>query len=173
MGFPETKKSYLLGACTVGSWGRWWFDQMISMKPFPHVPWSGMVIPPLIGILISWVYKPLRNWVDDHPLLYGNNGSWSTLAHIRYYTLPSDIRIITGPLSGSLLTVIIQKTSQKLKIDLVYIEILMCQNFSTTIFRYHFQTNIIQKLPKPSLYLGNLWNKSFWMFRPFWRGFPY
>ena len=20
-------------------------------------------------------YKPLRNWVDDHPLLYGNNGS--------------------------------------------------------------------------------------------------
>ena len=27
-------------------------------------------------------YKPLRNWVDDHPLLYGNNGSWSTLAHM-------------------------------------------------------------------------------------------
>ena len=34
-----------------------------------------MVIPPLIGILISWVYKPLRNWVDDHPLWYGNTGS--------------------------------------------------------------------------------------------------
>ena len=22
-------------------------------------------LPPLIGILISWVYKPLRNWVDE------------------------------------------------------------------------------------------------------------
>ena len=22
--------------------------------------------------------KPLRNWVDDHPILYGNTGSWST-----------------------------------------------------------------------------------------------
>ena len=27
------------------------------------------------GILIMGPYKPLRNWVDDHPLLYGNNGS--------------------------------------------------------------------------------------------------
>ena len=33
------------------------------------------LIPPLIGILIMGPYKPLRNWVDDHPLLYGNNGS--------------------------------------------------------------------------------------------------
>ena len=33
-------------------------------------------IPPLMtGILIMGPYKPLRNWVDDHPLLYGNNGS--------------------------------------------------------------------------------------------------
>ena len=41
------------------------------------------LIPPLIGILIMGPYKPLRNWVDfSHPLLYGNNGSWSTLAHM-------------------------------------------------------------------------------------------
>ena len=38
------------------------------------VPWSkvailGMVIPPLIGILISWLYKPLRNWVE-FPIRY-------------------------------------------------------------------------------------------------------
>ena len=47
-----------------------------------YVPWSkvailGMVIPPLIGILIigyNWYIKPYY-WVDDHPLLYGNNGS--------------------------------------------------------------------------------------------------
>ena len=31
----------------------------------------GIVIPPLIGILIIYPYY----WVDDHPLLYGNNGS--------------------------------------------------------------------------------------------------
>ena len=41
----------------------------------PFVPWSkvailGMVIPPLIGILINPYY-----WVDDQPLLYGNNRS--------------------------------------------------------------------------------------------------
>ena len=32
-------------------------------------------IPPLIGIPIMGPSKPLRTWVDDHPLLYGNNGS--------------------------------------------------------------------------------------------------
>ena len=35
----------------------------------------GMVITPLIGILTyNWYIKPYY-WVDDHPLLYGNNGS--------------------------------------------------------------------------------------------------
>ena len=29
----------------------------------------------MTGILITVVYKPLRHWVDDHPLLYGNNGN--------------------------------------------------------------------------------------------------
>ena len=32
--------------------------------------WDGH--PTLIGM---GPYKPLRNWVDDHPLLYGNNRS--------------------------------------------------------------------------------------------------
>ena len=47
----------------------------------PFVPGSkvailGMVIPPLIGILnpYNWYINPYY-WVDDHPLLYGNNGS--------------------------------------------------------------------------------------------------
>ncbi len=34
-----------------------------------------MVIPPLIGILIINGYINPNYWVDDHPLLYGNNGS--------------------------------------------------------------------------------------------------
>ena len=29
----------------------------------------------------NWYIKPYY-WVDDHPLLYGNNGSGSTLAHV-------------------------------------------------------------------------------------------
>ena len=45
-----------------------------------YVPWSkvailGIVIPPLIGILKRDIYINPYYWVDDHPLLYGNNGS--------------------------------------------------------------------------------------------------
>ena len=29
----------------------------------------------MTGILITGPYKPLRTWVDDHPLLNGNNES--------------------------------------------------------------------------------------------------
>ena len=44
-----------------------------------YVPWSkvailGMVIPPLIGNPNNGYINPYY-WVDDHPLLYGNNGS--------------------------------------------------------------------------------------------------
>ena len=40
------------------------------------------LIPPLItGILIMGPYKPLRTWVDDHPLLYVNNGSLDPGTH--------------------------------------------------------------------------------------------
>ena len=43
------------------------------------VPWSkvailGMVIQPLIGNPYNGYINPYY-WVDDHPLLYGNNGS--------------------------------------------------------------------------------------------------
>ena len=34
----------------------------------------GMVIPPLIGNPYKGYINPYY-WVDDHPLLYGNNGS--------------------------------------------------------------------------------------------------
>ena len=43
--------------------------------PGSKLPMLGMVISPLIGMVIMGPYKPLRNWVDDHPLLYGNDGS--------------------------------------------------------------------------------------------------
>ena len=42
----------------------------------------GMVIPPSIGILIMGPYKPLLLGWWVYPLLYGNNGSGSTLAHM-------------------------------------------------------------------------------------------
>ena len=43
------------------------------------MPWSkvailGMVIQPLIGNPYNGYINPYY-WVDDHPLLYGNNGS--------------------------------------------------------------------------------------------------
>ena len=60
-----------------------------------HDPWSkvailGMVTPPLIGILISWVYTPYY-WVDDHSLLYGNNGSLDPIAHITLKQIQDDL----------------------------------------------------------------------------------
>ncbi len=35
------------------------------------------LIPPLMteSLFHGALFSPLRNWVDDHPLLYGNNGS--------------------------------------------------------------------------------------------------
>ena len=41
------------------------------------------LIPPFIGILNPYNgYVNSYYWVDDHPLVYGNNGSWSTRSHI-------------------------------------------------------------------------------------------
>ena len=40
------------------------------------LPILGMVIPPLIGNPYNEDTNPYC-WVDDHPLLYGNNGSLS------------------------------------------------------------------------------------------------
>ena len=52
-----------------------------------------MVIPPLIGNPYNGYINPYY-WVDDHPLLYGNNGSLdpstyiSSLRYISKYTPP-------------------------------------------------------------------------------------
>ena len=53
---------------------------MLFSSTILYVPWSkvailGMVIPPLIGILIINGYINPYHYVDDHPLLHGNNGS--------------------------------------------------------------------------------------------------
>ena len=52
----------------------------------PYVPWSkvailGMVIPPVIENPYNGYVNPYY-WVDDHPLLYGNNGSLDPIAHM-------------------------------------------------------------------------------------------
>ncbi len=51
----------------------------LRFVPVPNEPGSklvvlGMAIPPLIGNPCSGYINPYY-WVDDHPLLYGNNGS--------------------------------------------------------------------------------------------------
>ena len=43
--------------------------------PGSKLPMLGMVISPLIGILTYNGYLNPYYWVDDQPLLYGNNGS--------------------------------------------------------------------------------------------------
>ena len=53
--------------------------EIISTSQPSYVPWSkllvlGMVIQPLIGNPYNGYINPYY-WVDDHPLLYGNNGS--------------------------------------------------------------------------------------------------
>ena len=46
----------------------------ISYEPGSKLPVLGMVIQPLIGNPYNGYMTPYY-WVDDHPLLYGNNGS--------------------------------------------------------------------------------------------------
>ena len=61
----------------------------------------GMVIPPLIGNPYKGYLNPYY-WVDDHSLLYGKNGSWSTLAHITSFLLTfADFLGISGPVIPS------------------------------------------------------------------------
>ena len=47
---------------------------MISCEPGSKLLVLGMVIQPLIGNPYNGYINPYY-WVDDHPLLYGNNGS--------------------------------------------------------------------------------------------------
>ena len=53
-----------------------WVVFFWSFVPGSKLVVLGMVIHPLIGNPYSGYINPYY-WVDDHPLLYGNNGSWS------------------------------------------------------------------------------------------------
>ena len=46
----------------------------LQNEPGSKLPVLGMVIQPLIGNPYNGYITPYY-WVDDHPLLYGNNGS--------------------------------------------------------------------------------------------------
>ena len=68
---------------------------MFLLRGRLYVPWSkvpilGMVIPPFNrNPYNSWVYKPLRTWVDEFiPLLYGIMGVFfDPIAHIGFFCL--------------------------------------------------------------------------------------
>ena len=47
---------------------------MMRCARVDQLPMLGMVIPPLIGNPYNGHINPYH-WVDDHPLLYGNNGN--------------------------------------------------------------------------------------------------
>ena len=49
-------------------------SQWIPFEPGSKLVVLGMVIPPLIGNPYNGYINPYY-WVDDYPLLYGNNGS--------------------------------------------------------------------------------------------------
>ena len=50
------------------------FNQSKTICAMDKSRYIGMVIPPLIGNPYNGYINPYY-WVDDHPLLYGNNGS--------------------------------------------------------------------------------------------------
>ena len=54
-----------------------------SHEPGSKLVVLGMVIPPLIGNPYNGYINPYY-WVDDHPLLYGNNGSLDPSTHYPY-----------------------------------------------------------------------------------------
>ena len=47
---------------------------MMRCARVDQLPILGIVIPPLIGNPCNGFVNPYH-WVDDHPLLYGNNGN--------------------------------------------------------------------------------------------------
>ena len=50
------------------------FFPNLGYEPGSKLLVLGMVIPPLIGNPYNGYINPYY-WVDDHPILYGNNGS--------------------------------------------------------------------------------------------------
>ncbi len=73
------------------------------LKRFPNIPYEpgskllvlGMVIQPLIGNPYIGYIKPYY-WVDDHPLLYGNNGSLDPSTYIYIYIVFEAISLISN-----------------------------------------------------------------------------
>ncbi len=67
-----------------------WHLRHRSYEPGSKLVVLGMAIPPLIGNPYKGYINPYY-WVDDHPLLYGNNGSLdpSTLGVFISTTLPN------------------------------------------------------------------------------------
>ena len=64
----------------------------------------GMVVfPPLIWNPYNWYIKPY--WVDDHPLLYGNNGSLDPSSNDHGSKPTHDIPLNPGWLMGILILV--------------------------------------------------------------------
>ena len=57
-----------------------WLQLRCSYVPWSKVAILGMVISPLVGNPYNGYINPYY-WVDEF-IPYGNNGSWSTLAHI-------------------------------------------------------------------------------------------
>ena len=57
---------------------------MILYEPGSKLVVLGMVIQPLIGNPYNGYINPYY-WVDDHPLLYGNNGSLDPGTYIYIY----------------------------------------------------------------------------------------
>ena len=72
----------------------------MSYEPGSKLVVLGMVIQPLIGNPFNGYINPYY-WVDDHPLLYGNNGSLDpstyVLKSLKPETLEGDIRSTQGP----------------------------------------------------------------------------
>ena len=77
-------------------------SRLLQVELKSYVPWSkvailGMVIPPLIGNPYYRYINPYY-WVDDHPLVYGNNGSLDpgTYTILRRRCLLSTLRLGLG-----------------------------------------------------------------------------
>ncbi len=59
----------------------WFWEGIQSIILGSTLPILGMVISPLLGNPYNG-YINRYYWIDNHPLLYGHNGSWSTRSHI-------------------------------------------------------------------------------------------
>ena len=69
------------------------FTHDFSYEPGSKLVVLGMAIPPLIGNPYNGYINPYY-WVDDHPLLYGNNGSLDPSTYekrLKYVEIPAAV----------------------------------------------------------------------------------